>query len=440
MISFFRKLWRDRRGNALVIAGAALPLVLGSVGLASDTIQWSLWKRQLQRAADSGALAGVYGKLAGQTVATGNCNSSTPISRDLTVGDVTNRLGMTPACNVESPPSTGSWTAASFSAVRVTVSAQRALAFSGLFMSAAPTITASATAAVVQSGKYCVISLDNNAETGLDFQGNATVNLGCGMKTNAKGASAVDGNGSSTITASPVAAVGQIANSGNFATGTTFQPYSPPQPDPFASVPAPTVPSGCNQDLKFTGQTTSVTVTGSSSTSPTTVCYTDLSVGVGKTATFTDAIVIINKNQANGSGGNLNIQGTVNCTRCVFVLTSDVTGTPTPVGNVTINAGAHVTMSPPTSGTYKDIVIYQDRRASYCANCNKINGDATSSIEGAIYMPTQEIQMNGNSGMSTACVQMVGWQVQFSGNTTITNTCPSGGPKAFDGSMVRLVE
>ena len=54
MIGFFKKLWRDKRGNALVIAAAALPLVLGSAGLASDTIQWALWKRQLQRAADSG--------------------------------------------------------------------------------------------------------------------------------------------------------------------------------------------------------------------------------------------------------------------------------------------------------------------------------------------------------------------------------------------------
>ncbi len=43
-----------------MIAGAALPLVVGAAGLATDTIQWTLWKRQLQRAADSAAIAGVY--------------------------------------------------------------------------------------------------------------------------------------------------------------------------------------------------------------------------------------------------------------------------------------------------------------------------------------------------------------------------------------------
>ena len=42
MFKFLKTLWRDRRGNALVIAGASLPLVIGSAGLASDTIQWAL--------------------------------------------------------------------------------------------------------------------------------------------------------------------------------------------------------------------------------------------------------------------------------------------------------------------------------------------------------------------------------------------------------------
>jgi uncharacterized membrane protein len=53
MMGFFRRLLKDRRGNTLAIAAACLPLVVGAAGLATDTIQWTLWKRQLQRAADS---------------------------------------------------------------------------------------------------------------------------------------------------------------------------------------------------------------------------------------------------------------------------------------------------------------------------------------------------------------------------------------------------
>ena len=42
MIGFIRKLIKDRRGNALAIACAAMPLVVGAAGLAMDTIQWTL--------------------------------------------------------------------------------------------------------------------------------------------------------------------------------------------------------------------------------------------------------------------------------------------------------------------------------------------------------------------------------------------------------------
>ena len=87
MISSLKRLWRDRRGNTLAIAGAALPLVLGSAGLASDTIQWTLWKRQLQRAADSAAMAGVYAIASEKAV--GGCSNITgatyadPVAYDL---------------------------------------------------------------------------------------------------------------------------------------------------------------------------------------------------------------------------------------------------------------------------------------------------------------------------------------------------------------------
>src|SRR5215203_6383447 len=86
MRKLLRKLWNDDRGNALLIAGAALPLIIGSAGLASDTVQWTLWKRQLQRAADSAALAGVYAKVqdaAGQT-------ASQAVDADLLVNNHTN--------------------------------------------------------------------------------------------------------------------------------------------------------------------------------------------------------------------------------------------------------------------------------------------------------------------------------------------------------------
>jgi len=194
MIGFFKKLWRDKRGNALIIAAAALPLVLGSAGLASDTIQWALWKRQLQRAADSGAIAGVYAIVQDEGART---NVSTAVDRDLTHNS---HIGYTTTKFV-GQPSTGSFASDPY-AVHVQLSVQKALSFSGMFMSLTPTITATATATVAPSGRYCVVSLEDTATTGITMTGNATVNLGCGMITNSTSMTAAVATGSSSVTSS----------------------------------------------------------------------------------------------------------------------------------------------------------------------------------------------------------------------------------------------
>jgi len=443
MIRFLRKLWKDRAGNVLIIMGAALPLIVGAAGLATDTVQWTLTKRELQRAADSAALAGVFGRLAGQTVSTGDCSLSNAITRDETNGSVSGKIGTT-TCSA----TVDGWGTSTNKSVAVSISATQALPFSSIFLKTTPTLTATATAAYVLYGKYCMVSLDNNVETGIQFSGNPTVNLGCGMKTNAKGSAALDCGGNAKITATPVAAVGQITPCDNFGTGTTFQSYSPPQTDPFLSVNAPSVPNSCNKDVFPNGtKTTSVSVTGSTTgwatNTPTTVCYTDFTVGNGQTFTGSDLLVIINDStKGNGKTGNLNIQGSVTCIRCTFVLTSDSSSTTSAsVGNVSMNSNAYLDITAPTTGTYANIAIYQDRRASTCNNfCDSINGSSTSLLQGAIYLPNQNVQVNGNSGFNTNCLQVVAWQLQFNGNATVSNTCSDGSTgNTFNGYMVRLV-
>src|SRR5687768_615160 len=226
MIAFLKSLWKDRRGNALVIAAASLPLVLGSAGLASDTIQWALWKRQLQRAADSAALAGVYSIAANDGANTG---VDAAVTRDLAVNS---HVGITTTKDVDSSPTVGAFTADPF-AVRVELSIQKELSFSSFFLSTAPTITAAATATIVPSGQYCVVSLEDTAVTGINATGSTNLNLGCGMITNSTSLSAAVATGSSNVVASPIAAVGGIPASNNWGAGTTLQPFTVAQDDPF---------------------------------------------------------------------------------------------------------------------------------------------------------------------------------------------------------------
>ena len=440
MISFFRKLWRDKRGNALVIAAAALPLVLGSAGLASDTIQWALWKRQLQRAADSGAIAGVYSiaELSGARTAVTDA-----VNRDLSY----NSHIAYSTTKVIGQPTSGSYAADPY-AVNVQLSVQKKLSFSGMFMSFIPTITANATATIVPSGHYCVISLENTAVTGISASGNADVDMGCGMITNSTSLSAAVATGSSDVNASPIAAVGGIPASTHWASGTVLMPFTMAQADPFANINPPTLPSGnCPNLTVNSNNTQTITAADANTTGLASGVYCFGNITIRGNATFPANSVII----LDAGSLQVNAQANITCAGCTFVLTSRTAATnPSSIGNVDLNGGATLDLSAPgTNATgaaldYKGILIYQDRRAQDGTNANyqnNINGNSSSRFQGAFYFPSQQVTYNGTAGMTTVCMQLVARRVSYSGNMNISNSCPSdSGAMDFTGKRVRLVE
>ena len=218
MMKFFRKLWRDKRGNALLIVGAAMPLLIGAAGLANDTIQWTMWKRQLQRAADSAAIAGVYDRVASSG---GTSTVTATVNHDLALNNhawMSFKSGF-PTVNWDTncPITTG--TTGMTNRVCVTVAFQQRLAFSSLFMTTAPTITASATAAsIAYGGTACMQALESSASaTGITNSGNTTVNAPtCILYSNSPSSNSASAGGSSSVTAKAVAGVGGIAQSNNW--------------------------------------------------------------------------------------------------------------------------------------------------------------------------------------------------------------------------------
>lgn len=446
MIKRAKQLWQDRRGNVLVLMGAGLPVLIGAAGLATDTIQWALWKRQLQRGADSAAFAGVYAKVTGEAV--DNCSNVTgatyaqPVAWDVKKN---NFAGLTLTCVAENSPSSGAYSNDPY-AVKVTLSVQKKLSFSSLFMSSVPTITASATATVVPSGKYCVVSLENTANTGITASGTANVNLGCGMITNSTSMTAAIATGSSTVTASPIAAVGGISASNNWGTGTVLQPFTLAQEDPFANVYPPT-PTDCKSfnhyDTNNSNKANGVldfTAAGSPITAGGTYCFKEngnATLEIKGKVTLPKGTYVLDatslKMATNGAS--------LTCHECTFILTSsDADTDPDSIGGVDLSGGK-LDLSAPKSGTYKGIMIYQDRRAEYSSSTtNIINGNSDSSLVGALYFPNQQMSFIGTAGVETSCLQLVARVVDFSGTADITNVCPAdSGASAFDGKKVRLV-
>ena len=409
MLTFMRSLWYNKRGNALLIAAGALPLLIGSAGIAVDTVQWAVWKRQLQRAADSAAIAGAYAKKGGQNV-------SAAVTLDL---GKNNYVGFATTSTVNNPPTTGSYTADA-NAVNVALVITKQLSFSSVFTSTPTTIKAAATATNI-IGDYCVVSLEPGTATGLSAGGSTTLNLGCGMHTNSSGPSAAVEFGAATVVASPIAAVGGITGSW---TGTLI-PNDSAMADPFAGVSPPTLPSPCNTALTLNNGSANYTGGG---------CYT--SMNIKGTATFGPGVYYINGGDItmNGNGAIIATQGTT------FVLTNSSAAANATIGGVKMNGNGDFSVVAPDTGWSKGIAIYQDRRAT-AGNSVTWNGTAASKIQGALYFPKANVTFTGNQNMDVKCMQLVGQDITFTGNSNVTNVCPlNSASGSFKSSRMRLVE
>jgi Flp pilus assembly protein TadG len=431
MLKAFKKLWNNDRGNILIIGGAALPMLVGAAGLATDTIQWALWKRQIQRAADSAAIAGVYDRALSAGATTG---TETAITRDLTLNQQTG-IALQPGYPVVAYPAD---TATNKMQVSVTLAVRKELSFSSLFLDTPPLIRASATAASIPGhDSYCLVSLENTTATGIEGSGNSNVNFSCGMITNSVATNAAIAKGSSVMHATVIAAAGGIQESNNWQVD-KYDPFVPAQDDPFKDlVPDDTDKAGCTN-------TPLAQITGSNGAGSnwTPGCYASINIGSNKMATLAAGTYYIN-------GGGVNIQGTLVAHNVTIILSNTSTANTATIGSFDMNASGVLDMTAPTSGKWKGMAIYQDRRAqnsggSLASAPNKINGNSSNTVQGALYFPNQAVAYNGTGTSGFSCTQFVVRRIIFTGNNAtqnkFTDDCEAFGMTKIEGGrLVRLV-
>ena len=408
----------NQRGNAMLLGVAAMPLLIGSAAVAVDSVNMSLTKRQLQRAADSGALAGAYAVVQSKS-AQASVLSDLQQNNDVTLNG---------AAVVENAPSTGTF-AGNARAVRVVLNSDVPMSFFSVFGQTKSVVTAEATAAVVVSGNFCMLSLEEGSATGVTFWGNTSVDIGCGVATNAKSANSIVAGASSTVKATPITAQGGVPQSSHYVSPTTLLPYSPKQKDPFAKLPVPQVPSSCESKLSI-GSNDTYTIPARTDGI---YCYKGMDIK--GTLTLQPGIYYID-----GSTFNVGAQGQVNGTGVTFILTSSTAATNgNSVASVDLQGGSGLNLTAPKSGTYEGVLFYQDPRATL-GNTIEITGNSTSILEGAFYFPRSDLTYSGNTGMQTKCIQLVARRLRFTGNSKVQNTCPTdGGAHSFAMMVVRLV-
>jgi len=415
---------RDTRGNALAMCAAALPLMIGGAGLAIDTVTISLAKRELQRAADSAAMAGAY---------TTNVNAEAlpadrlaqarlSVDRDLVVN---NDARLSAAAVVQNSPATGAF-AADALAVRVQLTSTPKLNFLSFFDSTPAAVTVEATATTVRDGNFCLLALEDSTITaGITVGGSARINIGCGMATNSRAAAAITATGSSNVTANPVSAVGGIP-AGNFTTSDRL-PNSPVQVDPYARIPAPN-PTNCRAPPN--NLTNLATTSPGYNSTDRSFCFRGLNITSAVTMNFAEPTVLYIDGS---SGGGLNIgpHGSITGRNVTIVLTT-TSSNPATVATFGMNSGSVINMTAPTSGSYAGLLMYEDRRAPY--RTTQFNGNSGSILNGALYFPSGRFFYNG-----TSCLQLIARVLDFNSGV-IGNNCPATGPtRNFQGSVVRLV-
>lgn len=416
---------RDCTGVSLVVVGLTVSGLIGTAGLATEVGSWYTLKRGMQGGADTAAFSGAKAENTGASVADSTTEART-VAATRGFVDGTNSVSV----SVNIPPTSGTHTGVS-NAVEVIIQQPQTRLLSTLFISSDPTIVARAVA-LPGSGPACVLSLDTTASGALAAGGTTNVNLvKCGIADNSNNASALTVTGGASVTADTVQTVGGISTSnGGTLTSVSSAAVSggAAVADPYAGTPIPSYSSvACtNPAIPAHG---SKTFDASSSGGIVVFCNKNINVNAGETMILQNGVFILDRSSLSVAGG-----ATLTVTNATVILTSS---TGSGWGTVTINGGATLTATAPTSGTTSGLAFFADANAPSATN--KFNGGSTQSIVGAIYMPSQTVLYTGGVATGSGCTQLVADQISFTGNSAVESNCTGKGTKtAF--SPTTLVE
>lgn len=407
------------RGQALIFVTLSLPVTLGVVGFVVD-LGWAYYRKEAcQTAAMAGAsAAGVTAFNAAQQNCTGGwtCQSDTvcPASLTNTADPVivaclyAKQNGFTNGANggkqtVSVAANTSASPVAGISPsywISVTVSERLPLTFLAVLGTQWANVASKSTNAVyVPSAGGCIYTLSPTG-TDISMNGNTAINTGCGIFDDSNSGSAISIVGANAqITATGQAKVDVV---GNVSTHSPSQ-ISPapivgasPVADPFANLVAPTS-SPC------------ITYSGQSVLSAGTYCN-QISLNNG-TLTLNPGVYVLqggidigaNANLVNNTSGGDGSGG-------VMLYTTGASS------NVNMHGHGDITLNAPTSGTYKGIVMWQDKNDTTAA---ALKGGSTELLNGTLYFPKADLTFNGGTSLTATNTTIVSWTLSLVGNSYI---------------------
>ncbi len=397
----------NRKGSIATMAALSMPLLLGAAALGTEAGYWLTQKSKLRGLTDGAAItaANLYQRRADQAtieasvkeaLAKSGINTSTlflDIDLPAAAGDPLKVVTRIPG---ERYFSTALWNGT------IAIDARTDIEFS--------------------AGNVCVLAASPTADGALNMGGSSLANFsGCLAASNSTSSSSIAFSGSSQLTAGCLYSAGYVLDAAghttlecsNLMTGRREVAL------PLANMTQPLTPARCNNAPNFNPNST-VTVSPG--------CYSS-NFNMKGIVHFQPGVYILNS-----ANFTANAQAIITGTDVTFILKGDST--------VDFNGGANIQLKAPEEGSgaaYEGILFWGSTAAG--TRIHKINGSAGSIFQGLMSFANDDVQFNGNSGVTSSCLRLVGKTVALRGNTDFNSECDAalGGLAMTAGNQMRII-
>ncbi|MFM5947967.1 MAG: pilus assembly protein TadG-related protein [Novosphingobium sp.] len=229
----FSELKSSTSGNATLLVALGMPVLIGASGLAVDTAQWYMWKREIQYAADQAALAGAWAR---------SDDDSRSVYVTRARQEFTANVSKTSTIDTTPNVSLANYNGGSQNSVVVTVSARKTLPFSNFLTGRTTTVSVYSQASFSEGSSYtaCLIAVDQDDSGAITIGGNAVLNAQCGIAALSNSPTSITINGNPTVDPGWVVSAGGIDDWLDTHTDADIHEYMSGLTDPFAALTTPT--------------------------------------------------------------------------------------------------------------------------------------------------------------------------------------------------------
>ena len=429
MINAIRRISGNLRkangGNAAMLVALGMPVLIGGAGLAVDTAQWYMWKRELQHSVDQAALGAAFALSNEKS----EQNFETRAMQEFNVNQSkTEGFSATPTIRL------ANFAGGTDNSVIVSASATKALPFSSMVMGSSATINVSAQASFRPGISFnaCLVALAEDESDVLNIGGNANIQARCGLAALSCEDDAITIDGSATVETDSIATCGTVdvpeENQDVVSEGVEGLE------DIYKDLVPPEVSTEQENTCKGKGKSK----------------YAELYEGTYKGGITVKCDTVLNSGVYVIDGGSLDLTGNYSTigNKVLFILKNGAeikfggSGNSNQLNLTPMEADDFI--GKPYAGKAEDfqnVLVFEIPNEGLARPDHQINGNSDTLMEGLIYLPSGEIKINGTGKVSAQCLQISAWKIRVLGTADLETLCPTEDTTSVGSAIadVRLV-